>query len=146
MRCGFVKADGTLENNSAVKEPSGNWNKLENWLDVGGRKRTTWPYGANASAWDGTHSVAVWQRHHITGEKKSSFTNCEVMAARVDGWKPVDAEGVPVAATQEQEMRPVTASDGAGNLLCVYERHEKSGNVVIAGRTLTTGKGETTPP
>ena len=138
MRCGFVNADGKVENRSAIKEPAGNWSKLPNWLDVGGRKRKTWPWGESSIAWDGTHCVVVWQRHHITGGKKSSFTNCDLIAARVDGWKPVDADGVPVAATENEEKRPALASICPGELLCVYERHRKSGTVTIAGRILKT--------
>lgn len=138
MRCGFVHAAGTLENRNAIKEPSGNWSKLPNWLDVGGRERKTWPWGASSIAWDGAHCVVVWQRHHITGEKKSSFTNCDLMAARVDGWKPVDADGIPVAASKDEEKSPALASVGPGELLCVYERHRGDGTVVIAARTLET--------
>ena len=138
MRCGFVDAAGKRVYPAKTKEPSGNWSKLEHWLDVGDRKRVTWPWGESSIAWDGTHCVAVWQRHHICGEKKSSFTNCEIMGARVDGGKPVDTDAVPVAAGSEEERHPALASDGAGGLLCVYERHAKDGNVVIAGRTLRT--------
>ncbi len=137
MRCGAVKPDGKVDN-PTLKEPSGNWGKLKNWLDVGGRKRTTWPWGESTIAWDGKHFVAVWQRHHIAGEKKSSFKNCELIASRVDGWKPLDDAGVPVAATEREEKYPALASDRAGKLLCVYEKYCADGQVRICARRLST--------
>lgn len=134
MRCAILKPDGAVEN-PTKKEPAGNWKKLENWLDVGGRDRKTWPYGESASVWDGKQSIAVWPRHHITGEKKSDFTNCDLMASRVDGWKPLDAGGIPVAATGAEESDPALASDGAGKCLCVYEKGE-GGRTFICARVL----------
>jgi hypothetical protein len=134
MRCAVVSADGKIDNPTA-KEPSGNWDKLPNWLDVGGRSRTTWPWGESASVWDGKRSIAVWPRHHVTGEKKSSFTNCDLIASRVEGWKPLDPDGVPVAATAAEERQPGLACDGAGGMLLVYEKSE-GGQTVVAARTL----------
>lgn len=136
MRCAMVAAEGKVDSPSA-KEPAGNWSKLENWLDVGGRDRTTWPWGESASAWDGRQSVAVWPRHHVCGEKKSNFTNCDLIASRVDGWKPLDAAGVPVAATDAEERAPALASCGPGSLLCVYENSGK-GKTLVAARTIST--------
>ncbi len=135
MRCAFVAADGKVEN-PTLQEPSGNWKKLDNWLDVSdGRK--TWPWGESASAWDGKRFVAVWPRHHIVGETKSSFANCDLFASRVDRWKPLDPAGVPVAATEAEERQPSLASNGAGTLLCAYEKGEK-GATAIAARLLRT--------
>ena len=142
MRCYLMTPDGKLDYSlrPLVKQDrGGNWSKLPNWLDVGGRKRTTWPYGTSACAWDGRHAVVVWQRHHITGPKKSSFTNCDLMAARVDGWKPVDAEAFAVAAGPEEERNPALASDGNGALLCVYEKYGKDRKVRVVARTIETG-------
>ena len=67
-----------------------------------GRDKTpnaTWPYGESALAWDGARCVAVWERHHLTGEKNCDFTNCDIIAARVEGYKSIDPDGVPVAAS-----------------------------------------------
>jgi hypothetical protein len=136
MRCAIIKPDGAVDNPTR-KEPDGNWNKLANWLDAGGRERKTWPYGDSASAWDGRQSVAVWPRHQITGEKKSSFTNCDLVGSRVDGWKPLDADGVPVAATPAEESDPALASDGAGKLVCVYRKAE-GGRTFICARPIET--------
>jgi hypothetical protein len=136
MRCAVVTPEGKMDNPTA-KEPDGNWDKLANWLDVGGRGRTTWPWGESASVWDGKHSVVVWPRHHICGEKKSSFANCDLIASRVDGWKPLDAAGVPVAATGAEEDQPGLASSGPGALLMVYEKSE-GGKTMIAARTISS--------
>lgn len=134
MRCAVVTPDGKIDNPTA-KEPSGNWDKLQNWLDVGGRNRTTWPWGESASAWDGKQYIAVWPRHRITGEKKSNFTNCDLIASRVEGWKPLDPDGIPVVASGAEERAPGLASAGPGNLLLVYEKSEK-GKTVVAARTI----------
>jgi hypothetical protein len=110
--------------------------KLANWLDFGKDKRenSPWPYGQSAVAWDGRQFVAVWQRQHIT--KTVSLTNSDILISRVDGWKPLDTDGVPVAVTELEEKNPALASDGAGSLLCVYEKHDKSGKVAIVARVL----------
>lgn len=135
MRCAIVTLDGKVDN-PTLKEPSGNWKKLENWLDVNdGRK--TWPWGQSASVWDGKQSIAVWQRHHICGEKKSSFTNCDLISARLDGWKSLDPDGIPISATSAEEREPVLASDGNGSLICVYEKSENRKRV-IAARIIST--------
>ncbi|MCX7804566.1 MAG: hypothetical protein N3A38_05175 [Planctomycetota bacterium] len=135
MRCSFVTIEGKVEN-PTLQEPSGNWKKLENWLDVNdGRK--TWPWGESAGAWDGKRFVAVWPRHHIVGETRSNFANCDLFAGRVERWKPLDPAGIPVAATEAEERQPSLASNGAGTLLCVYEKSEK-GATAIAARLLRT--------
>jgi len=110
----------------------------DDWLDMGERVKGggMWPWGESALAWDGRNFVAVWQRHHI--EQQVMFTNCDLIASRVDGWRPLDRPGAPVAATDEEEKRPALASDGAGKLLCVYERHGADGKVRIGARTLET--------
>jgi len=110
--------------------------KLANWLDFGKDKSegSPWPYGPSVAAWDGRQFVAVWQRQHI--KKTVSFTNADVIASRVDGWRPLDGEGVPVAATELEEKNPALASDGAGRSLCVYEKHGQDGAVSIVGRVL----------
>jgi hypothetical protein len=112
--------------------------KLGNWLDFGKDKRegSPWPYGQCAAAWDGREFVAVWQRQHI--KKTVSLSNCDIMASRVAGWKPLDAAGVPVAATELEERNPALASDAAGKLLCVYEKHDQDGKVRIVARLLET--------
>jgi len=137
MRCYLVGPDGKRDP-GIKKEPSGVQSKQPNWLDLGRSKKAgaTWPMGANAVAWDGKQFVAVWQRHHI--EKTVMFTNCDLIASRVDGFRPLDDAGVAVAASAEEEKNPALASDGAGALLCVYERHGKDGKVRISARTLKT--------
>lgn len=110
--------------------------KLANWLDFGKDKSdgSPWPYGQSAVAWDGRQFVAVWQRHHI--RKTVSLANCDLVASRLDGWKPQDGAGASVAATDLEERAPALASDGAGKLLCVYEKHGEDGKVSIVARLL----------
>jgi hypothetical protein len=67
---------------------------------------------------------------------QTELGNSDVIASRVDGWKPLDDAGVPVAASPLEERRPALASDGAGKLLCVYERHDGNGRVCILARLL----------
>ncbi len=87
-------------------------------------------------AWAGKHSLVIWQRHHLCGEKMTNFENCDLIAARVDGFKSLDRTGVPVAATEADEAKPAVASDGAGTILCVYEKREKDGKARVTGRIL----------
>ena len=110
--------------------------KLANWLDFGKDQRegSPWPYGQSAAAWDGKRFVAVWQRYHIS--KTVGLSNSDVLASRVDGWKPLDGAGVRVAATDLEEKGPAIASDGDGKLLCLYEKHDKDGSVSIVARIL----------
>ncbi|HUT35323.1 MAG TPA: hypothetical protein VNE39_17685 [Planctomycetota bacterium] len=139
MRAAFVNPDGKLENQDAVKEPAGVKSRLPGWLDFGREKKpgATWPWGQSASAWDGKHSLVVWQRHHLGGEKVTNFENCDLIAARVDGFKSLDEAGVPIAASAAEETRPALASDGAGRVLCVYEKRGPDAGSRIAGRMLT---------
>ena len=140
MRAAFVNADGRLENDDAVKEPSGVQSKLPGWLDLGRvkNKDATWPFGSSTSAWDGKQSVVVWQRHHLCGEKFTNFENCDLIASRVDGFRPQDEAGVPVATSEAEERQPSLASNAAGHLFCVYERRGKDGKVRVVGRMLQT--------
>jgi hypothetical protein len=80
--------------------------------------------------------VVVWQRHHLCGEKRTNFENCDLIAARVSGYKSRDPQGVPVAASTAEEQAPALASSGDGRLLLVNERHDDHGSVAIAGRCL----------
>jgi hypothetical protein len=75
-------------------------------------------------------------RHHVA--KKVMLTNADLYAARVAGWAPVDEEAIPVATDTTEEQSPVLASDGRGRLLCVYEKHEPDGRVLVVGRILRT--------
>ncbi len=136
MRAAFVGLEGkTLE---PVKEqyPQA---RLANWLDFGREKKpgATWPWGASASAWDGKRSLVVWQRHHLCGEKMTNFENCDLIAARVEGHRSLDEAGVPVAASEADELSPALASDGGGRLLCVYEKRSSDAIARIACRLLT---------
>ena len=85
-------------------------------------------------AWDGRQFVTVWQRQHIT--KTVSFTNGDLLAARIDGWKSLDGDGVPVAATGLEEKNAAIASDGRGQILCIYEEHDRDGAVRIVACAL----------
>lgn len=112
--------------------------KLGNWLDFGREKKegSPWPYGASATVWDGEQYLVVWQRQHIT--KSVSLNNSDLFASRVNGWKPLDTEGILVAGSEQEEAAPATASAGGGRMLCVYEQHQANGNVQIASRLLQT--------
>lgn len=136
MRAAFANVEGKPQNPVKEESPKG---RLLNWLDVGREKKpgATWPFGHSASAWAGSHSLVVWQRHHLCGEKMTNFENCDLIAARVDGFRPLDEAGVPVAASEAEERAPALASDGAGRLLCVYEKVAKDGAARVAGRILT---------
>jgi len=136
MICVQVGKDGKPD--AGIPRESSPQTRLANWLDFGKEKKegSPWPYGPSAAAWDGRQFVAVWQRQHIT--KTVSLTNSDLLAARVEGWKSRDEAGVPIAATPQEEKNPALASDGAGNLLCVYERHGPDGAVRIVARMLAT--------
>jgi hypothetical protein len=137
MRAAFVGPDGKLVNQDAVKEPAGVREKLPCWLDIGRDKKpgAAWPWGSSASTWTGKHSLVVWQRHHLCGEKMTNFVNCDLIAARVEGSRPLDEAGVPVAASQAEELSPALAGDGVGGALCVYEK-QHDGASRIAARML----------
>ena len=70
--------------------------------------------------------------------KKVMLQNADLYAARVDGWAPVDQEGIAIAAGETEEQMPALASDSNGRLLCVYEKHKPDGRVLVTGRTLRT--------
>jgi len=135
MRAAVVGPDGRPA--SPVKEeyPQA---RLPHWLDFGREKGkgATWPWGPSASAWAGKHSLVVWQRHHLGGEKWTNFENCNLIAARVDGVTSLDPAGVPVAASDANERRPALAADGTGGLLCVYERSSGEGVSRVAARRI----------
>jgi hypothetical protein len=145
VQCRLVGSDGALAGDLAqyIRDLPGNerntrkYKLYDDWLDVCVRKQNkTWPHGPCAVAWDGRRYVAVWQRHHV--EQSVMFTNCDLLASRVDGWRPLDRPAVPLAAGDAEEKRPALASDGAGGLLCAYEKHAPDGSVRIAAKTLNT--------
>ena len=140
MRTALVNLEGQTENEDALKEPAGARERLPGWLDMGLAKTegATWPWGASASAFDGTQSGVVWQRQHLCGEKWTEFENCDLIAARVSGYTSRDPQGVPVAASAAEEQNPALATDGAGRLLVLYERGEENGRTIVAGRCLRT--------
>jgi len=121
----------------------------DNWLDtsfgkktqanVGGSAHTpaVFPYGTSALAADGPYCVVVWQRYHMGGASNMEMVNGDLLASRLDGWKPLDKDGVPVAASAAEEINPALAGNGAGRLLCVYEKVE-DGRTRIVVRTLRT--------
>jgi hypothetical protein len=137
IRAGFVGPDGKLVNQDAVKEPAGVRRKLSCWLDIGRDKKpgATWPWGPTASVWTGKHSLVVWQRHHLCGEKMTHFVNCDLIAARVAGSRPLDEAGAALAASGAEERSPALAGDGAGRALCVYEK-QRNGVSRVAARML----------
>ena len=134
MRAALLDNEGRLENGDAVKEPAGNWQRLPGWLDVGREKKpgATWPWGVSACAWTGKYVLAVWPRHHLGGEKFTNLENCDLLAARLDGYRSLDEAGIPLAAGPGDETRPALASDGAGRLLCIYENHDRAGRDLVA--------------
>jgi hypothetical protein len=140
MRAVLVNPDGQPENRDGIKEPAGIQERLPGWLDLGKAETAgaTWPWGESAIAFDGRQSVVVWQRHHLCGEKMTEFENCDLMAARVDGYQSRDAAGVPVAAGPREERRPALASAGDGRLLLLYEQRQADGRVILVGRCLHT--------
>ena len=137
MRAAFVNPDGAPT--SEVKEPSGVNQRLPNWLDMGKEKRegATWPFGTSASAFGGKHSLVVWQRHHLAGEKMTTFTNSDLIAARVDGFRSLDPDGVPVAASAHDELSPALAGDGRGKFLLVYEQQREDGAAFVCLKVLS---------
>jgi hypothetical protein len=138
IRAAFVNTKGQTTNEDALKEPAGVKERLPGWLDMGLARSSaaTWPWGPNASAFDGRQTVVVWQRHHLCGEKWTNFENCDLIAARVSGHRSLDPQGIPVAASRAEEQAPTLASAGTGRFLLIYERHEGAGRVLIAGRLL----------
>jgi hypothetical protein len=117
-----------------------------NWLDTSlGKKRvptpfsrvgkTVWPYGGSALAVDGQYCVAVWQRYHTGGATGADLVNGDIMAGRADGWRPLDKNPVAVAASAAEELNPALAGNGAGRLLCAYEK-TVAGTTRICARAL----------
>ena len=106
------------------------------WISA--RTRAKAAPGPTAPArWRGTASSSSPSGSGTTSQKTVSLTNCDLIASRVDGWKPLDGAGVPVAATELEEKNPALASDGAGKLLCVYEKHDQDGKVAIVAACCT---------
>lgn len=137
MRCYFLLSEGKLDT-SVGKEAEYPGSALEpNWIDYTTKDREIWPYGLSAGAWDGKQLVVVWQRYHCRGEKKSMLANGDIMLMRLDGAKRQSDTPVAVAATDAEELAPALASDGAGNLLCVYEK-EVGPKTVICARSLSS--------
>ncbi|HPD15885.1 MAG TPA: hypothetical protein PLE19_13100 [Planctomycetota bacterium] len=135
MRAAFIGPNGTPASPVKEEHPQA---RLPHWLDFGREKGrgATWPWGHSASAWAGKHSLVVWQRYHLGGEKWTNFENCDLVAARVDGVTSLDPAGVPVAASDADERRPALAADGMGGLLCVYERGSGEGMSHVAARRI----------
>ena len=117
-----------------------------NWLDTSlGKKsvrtpharlgKVIWPWGRSALAADGQYCVAAWQRYHTGGATGAELVNGDIQVGRVDGWKPLDKDGITVANSAAEELNPALAGNGAGKLLCVYEKVE-DGRTQIAARTL----------
>jgi hypothetical protein len=136
MICWLTGPDGKPD--AGIPREDHPQSKLPNWLDFGKDKQdgSPWPYGSSAVAWDGKQFVAMWQRYHIA--KTVSLTNCDLIAACVEGWRPLDDPGVAVAVTDVEEKSPALASAGAGKLLCVYEKHGRDGQIAIVARVLGT--------
>ena len=59
------------------------------------------------------------------------------MLSRTDGWKRQSDVAMAVAASENEELAPELASDGAGNLLCVYEK-EVGPKTLICVRAITS--------
>jgi hypothetical protein len=119
-----------------------------NWLDTSQGKKShatrgsanipeVWPYGGSAAAPDRQGCVAVWQRHHTGGASGMELVNGDILASRLDGWRPLDPDGVVVAASAADELNPALAGNSAGTLLCAYEKEEE-GRTRIAVRVLRT--------
>ena len=146
MRCYFLRLNGQIDPGQAPllrKDRSGNWSKLDNWLDLGERfnrkkddSKRVWPYGQSEIVWDGRHFVVFWQRHHL--RKKVHFYNADIAMARVDTWKPVDAKPILIAGGPADERWPAAASDGSGNVLCAYEKSDVSGVSRVYFRMIET--------
>ena len=108
-----------------------------NWLDSSIDKKGVRPWGGSALAADGQRCIAVWQRYHTGGPTGIELVNGDILASRVDGWKPLDKDGVVVTASAANERNPALAGNGDGKLLCAYERVE-DGRTGIVVRTLQT--------
>jgi hypothetical protein len=147
IRCSLITSEGKLASPWEGQYPKFG-PKDNTWLDSSpyeGEKdpveANRSPWGDTAGAWDGQHSVVVWQRYHVSRRGYViPMDNSEIMVSRVDQWVPLD-QPIPVAATPLEEKSPALASDGAGRLLCVYTRSGAAdGKIQVAARTLTTEK------
>lgn len=142
LRAALISPDGRLLNGDDVKDPSNNRQRPLAWLDVGRDKAAgaTWPWGDSAAGFDGRTPIAVWQRHHLAGEKMTNFQNCDLVAARLDvptppagpGLRSLDPAGVPVAAGDSDELHPALSPAGDGRSLLVYERRTADRSTVEA--------------
>jgi hypothetical protein len=95
------------------------------------------PHGGSAVAADGKYCVAVWQRYHLGGATRMQMVNSDILASRVDGYKPLDKGGVAVAVSSDEELNPALAGNGDGKLICIYEK-VVDGKSSIAARMLQT--------
>jgi hypothetical protein len=135
MMCYFILSEGGVDISMNKENQKVKSNLQPNWIDVNTSDREVWPYGTSASAWDGKQSVVVWQRYQCMGEKKSTLTNCDIMAAQTDGWKRLTEQPISVATTDSEELAPALASNSDGKLLCIYEK-ELNGETLICMRIL----------
>jgi len=136
MRCFFILSAGKMDPSMEKEKGYPGYDTFEpNWLDYATKDRQRWPHGLSASAWDGRQSVVVWQRYRCVGEKRSTLANSDIFLSRTDRWKRQSDSPLAVAAGDAEESAPDLASDGAGNLLCVYEKEVGPGTVICA-RTL----------
>jgi hypothetical protein len=71
------------------------------------------------------------------GASNLDLVNGDLYTSRLDEYKPLDKPGVPVATSQAEELNPALASNGAGKLLCVYEK-VVNGRSLICAKTLGT--------
>ncbi len=133
-RAYFVLSEGVMDSSmpKEVGYPQGK-TKEPNWLDMSGQG--LWPYGPSAGAWEGKQTVVVWQRYHRVGA--ATLVNGDLVAVRMEGWKRLDEEPIPIATSDDEELEPALASDGTGHLLCLYEKESK-GVVTICGRMITS--------
>jgi hypothetical protein len=127
-----------------------------NWLDTSMGKEThraagpahipsIWPWGESSLALDGPYCVAVWQRYHTGGSTGIDMVNGDIHTGRLDGWKPLDGQGgAAVAASAAGELNPALAGNGAGTLLCVYEKILTNGTKQICARVVVTGPSKGT--
>ncbi len=84
-------------------------------------------------------ALAAWPGAGIrAGEKFTNFENADLIAARLEGYRALDVDGVPVASSPLDETRPALASAGDGRLLLVYEKRLSDGRVRAVGRLLQT--------
>ncbi len=137
IRSYFVCADGIPDTTMPREDGAPKYALQPNWLEAAPQDRATWPFGLSACAWDGKQTVVVWARFHCTGEKRSTLSNGDIVASRTDGWRRQGDVAVPVAASEFEEVNPSLASDGAGHLLCVYEK-EVGPKTILCARQMTS--------